>query len=259
MNQLQTCQLYLFKDFHPPPDGARATRTLRLVTTMHAGYAGTFTCDGPCGRQRLTAAEFSKRQITLHRTDRKPLKCKQCVADAAKLERDAAELRAKTRDLAIAGGEGETGATCGSGAGESGDGGKVEELTCIGCRKSLPTSSFTSTQIGKARKGKRGSPKCRACVEEGAAAEAKANEERAKKKLESARAASDAAFSLRGRRRTGGRGASAASVAARLAAATQETALEAEAVTGLRAVKGGSRAGRGRWSARGRGRGRSRR
>lgn len=32
------------------------------------GYAGVFDCKGPCGRMRITAASFSKRQLELYRS-----------------------------------------------------------------------------------------------------------------------------------------------------------------------------------------------
>jgi len=244
---------------------ARPLRARRFVVAMNNGYAGNFNCGGPCGRVRLTAAEFSRRQLTLFRGGEltkagKVLRCKRCVEAAASAERAAA---AKRHAESSAGADESAGsqpasATASAAAPTGGKEPEAQCFTCVACRHSLPGARFTRNQISKAKKGKRNSPKCQDCVRAQAEAEASTVEAKRESRLADARAGAQAAFhNSRGSRK--GRGG-AAGVAARLAAATAETAAEAEAVTGLRAVRGGSRAGRGgRWSSRGRRRGRGRR
>eukprot|EP00529_Nitzschia_sp_RCC80_P037775 CAMPEP_0113468448 /NCGR_PEP_ID=MMETSP0014_2-20120614/15360_1 /TAXON_ID=2857 /ORGANISM="Nitzschia sp." /LENGTH=73 /DNA_ID=CAMNT_0000360837 /DNA_START=33 /DNA_END=250 /DNA_ORIENTATION=- /assembly_acc=CAM_ASM_000159 len=60
-------------------------------------WAGNFDCEGGCRRKRLMAEEFSSKALDRYRKTGHPIKCKQCVADAEKAERDAAEARRKQK------------------------------------------------------------------------------------------------------------------------------------------------------------------
>lgn len=186
-------------------------------------WAGTFDC-GTCRRKRLMGEEFSKKALERHRKDDSPLKCKQCVAAAEKLEREKAEARRKKDS--------------------SGEGALSIDITeetraCSGsCGKTLSQSSFNRNQWAKGE----GKSRCRECVEksvqEEGANQSKAKDDkimRARQDVEDAKASGDSS-----------RIVTAESVVA---------ALEAEKVTGLKPIKLGRGRGRG-VGGRGRGRGR---
>ena len=70
-------------------------------------WAGNYDCEGPCRRKRLMAEEFSKKALERYRKQiRQPqgkpmiLRCKQCVAEAERLEREAAAAKKKKKKAA---------------------------------------------------------------------------------------------------------------------------------------------------------------
>ncbi|CAJ1952927.1 unnamed protein product [Cylindrotheca closterium] len=182
-------------------------------------WAGNFDCEGPCRRKRLMAEEFSKKALERHRNQiRQPqnkpiiLRCKQCIAEAERLEREAsAKKKAQTQA---------------NGTGGSSE--KEESRKCGSCGKVLPQSAFNRNQWSKGE----GKSRCRQCVEESIKQEAQQQSQSktdqiaaAKLKVEQARKSKSAS--------------------AILAAESELAALEAEKVTGLKPVRMGTGGGRG--------------
>ena len=199
-----------------------------------AGWAGTFTCCGPCGRKRLVAAEFSKAQITKKQKDEAAeIKCKQCVEAAQQAERDAAKKKAEAAapkdcgpvDAATAANKSEAVIDVTDAAPT------VPELhECASCKKSLAADKFNRTQLVQKGPGKQ---RCRECVEKAEASTAGAAKEKQDAGIEEARKALKQA-------EIGG------NAAATLVAASKLAALEGEKVTGLKPVVLGKGRGRGR-------------
>lgn len=162
-------------------------------------WAGSFDC-GTCRRKRLMGEEFSKKALERHRRDDAPLKCKQCVAAAEKVEREKAAASRR-----------------GAAADEEGD----ESRKCSGkCSRVLSKSVFNRNQWSKGE----GKSRCRDCVEQSvkdeSAQQSKSKEDNiaaARKTVEEARASGNAQKII--------------------AAECKLAALEAEKVTGLKPVK----------------------
>lgn len=188
-------------------------------------WAGNFDCEGPCRRKRLMAEAFSKKALEKHRKQirgllNKPniiLRCKECVAEAERMEREAAAANQKKSPSAPKNGNGRT---------------EEENRKCGACAKELPQSSFNRNQWSKGH----GKSRCRSCVEQSVKMEAqqqsRSKEDQisaAKKKVEQAKQSGFAS--------------------AILAAESELAALEAERVTGLKPVcmaAGGRGGGRGK-------------
>ena len=215
-----------------------------------AGWAGSFECSGPCGRKRLVAAEFSKKQLERRQKDpAAAVKCKQCVEAAAAEERQQAAARQAQRAASGAAvGAAATAATVASEAGApAGDGSVAIDVTdgeapvlheCSSCARRLLGEAFNRTQLSKGA----GKMRCRECVEKSEQASASASSQKNEATIEEARAALQKA-EISG------------SAAQTLAASSRLAALEAEKVTGLKPVVLGKR-GRGRggsWRGRGKG------
>lgn len=139
-------------------------------------WAGTFECEGPCRRKRLTASEFSKKAIEKYQKSirsSKPhkMRCKKCVEDAERKEREAAEQR---RKLAAEEESSNTTATT-----------AFETHPCSGaCKRTLPVSSFNRNQLSKKEKAR-----CRECVEKAIEEEKRCNEEKLQKEIADAKEA----------------------------------------------------------------------
>ena len=172
------------------------------------------------------AEEFSAKALDRYRKTGHPLKCKQCVADAEKAERDAAEARRKQKMAAVTGSDGA-------------DGKEEEEVRqCAGsCQKQLPQSSFNRNQWGKGE----GKSRCRKCVEQSLEDDKTQQSQSKQQKIDAARAKVEKLKKTPGTKPQD-----------IVAAESELAALEAEKVTGLKPIRLGS--GRG---GRGRGRGRS--
>eukprot|EP00529_Nitzschia_sp_RCC80_P033825 CAMPEP_0113502452 /NCGR_PEP_ID=MMETSP0014_2-20120614/33562_1 /TAXON_ID=2857 /ORGANISM="Nitzschia sp." /LENGTH=207 /DNA_ID=CAMNT_0000397241 /DNA_START=33 /DNA_END=656 /DNA_ORIENTATION=- /assembly_acc=CAM_ASM_000159 len=195
-------------------------------------WAGNFDCEGGCRRKRLMAEEFSSKALDRYRKTGHPLKCKQCVADAEKAERDAAEARRKQKMAA----------SSGNGGGDGKE--EAEEVRqCAGsCQKQLQQSSFNRNQWGKGE----GKSRCRTCVEQSLEDEKTQQSQSKQGKIDAARA------KVENLKQTPGTKPQDI-----VAAESELAALEAEKVTGLKPIRLGSGRGRGRGrSGGGRGRGR---
>jgi hypothetical protein len=200
------------------------------VTTER--WAGNFDCSGPCRRKRLIGDEFSKKALERYRKDTSGnLKCKQCVEEAAKQERHAAEARRKAKEEA---GQGSSATN-----GQSEEGSETQQNACAGpCGRSLPDSAFNRNQLAKKDKAR-----CRECVEKAIEEENNAN----KSKLDSQIAEAKEAL-----KNAEARKAPSTEI---FKAANHLASLEAQKVTGLKPTKMGRGRGRGRSGARVGGRG----
>jgi hypothetical protein len=139
-----------------------------------------------------------------------PLKCKQCVQLAEEEERKQAAAKRAA-------------------AGNTPNDQDGETRTCAGCNKSLEFSFYNKNQWNKGE----GKSKCRACVEQAVAEEAKQQASSKQAKLQAAREKA-AQANAKG---------NASEI---LKAESELSALEAEQVTGLKPVKMGRGGGRGR-------------
>ena len=119
-------------------------------------WAGNFEC-GDCGRKRLPAAEFSKKQLQRGLTR---LRCKQCVESAQEKERQAAQ--AKAAAIAV-----------------DGEAAAAEKLKCIACKGELPAANFSRSQRTKPAAQRR----CVAYVEAAEQKEKDAVQARSEEKL----------------------------------------------------------------------------
>ena len=201
-------------------------------------WAGNFDCEGPCRRKRLMAEEFSNKALEKYRKQiRQPqgkpmiLRCKQCVAEAERLEREAAAKKKEAQQTT-------------SRPADDSNGKEEESRECAACSKVLPHSTFNRNQWSKGD----GKSRCRQCVEESIQNEAQQQSQSrsdqivaAKEKVEQAK--------------------KSGSASAILAAESELAALEAEKVTGLKPVRmaaggrGGNKAPWKRGGGSGRGRG----
>lgn len=168
-------------------------------------WAGNFDCVGPCRRKRLMAEAFSKKALEKYRNQiRQPqaqpmiLRCKLCVAESERLERDASAKK--------------------KAASSSSE--KEESRKCGTCDKVLPQSAFNRNQWSKGE----GKSRCRQCVEESIQKDAQNQNQSktdqiaaVKQKVEQAR--------------------KSGSASAILAAESELAAFEAEKVTGLKPVR----------------------
>ena len=200
-----------------------------------AGWAGSFECSGPCGRKRMVAADFSKKQVERRQKDpAAAVKCKQCVEAVAAEERQQAAARQAQRAASEA-------------AVPAGSGSVTVDVTdseapvlheCSSCARRLGAEAFNRTQLVKGV----GKMRCRECVEKSEQASVSASSQKSESGIEEARVALQKA-EISG------------SAAQTLAASSRLAALEAEKVTGLKPVVLGKR-GRGRggsWRGRGKG------
>ena len=195
-------------------------------------WAGNFDCEGGCQRKRLMAEEFSAKALDRYRKTGQPLKCKKCVADAERAERDAAEARRKQKMETASSHDG----------GNNEDGGAEEVRQCAGsCQRQLPQSSFNRNQWGKGE----GKSRCRACVEKSLEDDQAQRNQSKQDKIDAARVKVETLKKTPGTK-----------PADIVAAESELAALEAEKVTGLKPVRLGSGRGGRRGGGRGRGRGR---
>lgn len=220
-----------------------------VTITSTDQWSGQFDCTGPCRRQRLVGAEFSKKALERHRrgggTGARAssggggtLRCKQCVAAAEaeerRVARERSEARARTAAASASAGDGADAGVGvdgggGSGAGKAQEGAAAAPVACAACRRSLPPTSYNRSQLSKPPGGAR----CRSCVEAAAAGEANSAKQAGQTKIDDAKRAIEDA-ERRGDNR------------AKLAAESVLSALEAEVVTGLKPVALGRGRGRGR-------------
>jgi hypothetical protein len=182
-------------------------------------WAGDFSCSG-CGRQRLIADDFSKKQQDKFRKGGVAA-CKSCVDSKAEAERSAAAARQPVD---------------GAGAASAG-GAEGEHQPCAACSRSLSASLFNRTQLSKGP----GKQRCRECVEAAEADAAKAGSASLQADIEEARVALQQAEV-------------SGDAASRLKASSKLAALEGQKVTGLKPIVLGRGRGRGRGGGRGRGR-----
>eukprot|EP00516_Mucochytrium_quahogii_P001861 CAMPEP_0203760638 /NCGR_PEP_ID=MMETSP0098-20131031/13895_1 /ASSEMBLY_ACC=CAM_ASM_000208 /TAXON_ID=96639 /ORGANISM=" , Strain NY0313808BC1" /LENGTH=189 /DNA_ID=CAMNT_0050654295 /DNA_START=115 /DNA_END=687 /DNA_ORIENTATION=+ len=172
--------------------------------------AGDFQCTA-CQRKRLPASQFSKRQaqqaLDKSRTHPQRLLLARCKECVAKEE--AAQVSAAKKE-----------------GGDSKDDAELGEFKCKSCKQLLSGSCFSKNQRAKAQKGQ--PVRCTSCVQKAEAKELQASQDKAAAERKSMEKLS----------KSGG-------VAAALAAACNETAAEAEAVTGIKATRRGRGRGRG--------------
>jgi len=185
--------------------------THRMAARAVSGqqWAGNFECE-ECGRKRLPAAEFSRKQLQKGGTR---LRCKRCVDKAQELERRVALEKAANEQSQ-----------------SSVEGEEADLLKCCTCSKELMASHFSRSQRQKHESQRR----CSTCVERAEQDEKNAIKTTNEGKLREARLAAKRA-DLPG-----------VSAKERLAALSAEAAVEAELVTGLRATRLGRGRGRGR-------------
>eukprot|EP00164_Ancoracysta_twista_P012067 GFYU01018820.1.p1 GENE.GFYU01018820.1~~GFYU01018820.1.p1 ORF type:complete len:215 (-),score=50.02 GFYU01018820.1:100-744(-) len=196
---------------------------------LAASWAGNFDCHGGCERKRLVAAEFSKKMLEKRRMDSLfKIKCKMCVENVQKAERDAAKAKQAAAAASVS-------VTSGDGGQE--DAGPEERHKCSACKDELPEGNFNKNQL---RKGP-GKQRCRDCVEKA--------EEKASKDLEAKRLAASASANAAANN-------PALEGKDKLQAEALSAALEGELVTGLKPIKLGSGRGRGGRGGSWRGRGR---
>jgi hypothetical protein len=190
-------------------------------------WAGNYDCS-ICRRKRLVGSEFSKKSLDKYRKSNgtHPLKCKKCVAETESKERG---LAASKRE-----------ASAGSSSLKNNNGSDADvPVTCGSCKKKLLPSFYNKNQLSKGE----GKGRCRSCVEDSIANEAKSLKDAKEDKI--ARAKEKVRLAEK-------RG----NVAATVKAEAELAALEAEIVTGLKPVvlgrgkkgysRGGGRGGRGR-------------
>jgi hypothetical protein len=185
-------------------------------------YAGDFGC-GACHRKRLTAASFSKSMAAKYRADPSALiKCIDCVALQTEQEcRIAAE---KAASLC-------TPSTTGDQVVAFPD--QAESRECCACQCSLPPTSFSAKQRRKCV----GESRCTECVAAREAEDVRAGSIRRSQALQTAQGIAQDANS--------------GSQCQKLHVLTEESAAEAEYVTGLKPIRIGRGRG-GSWRARGR-------
>ncbi|KAG5188865.1 hypothetical protein JKP88DRAFT_267459 [Tribonema minus] len=178
-----------------PQVDAPTLSVAEIMTDAVGGqWAGNYECSC-CGKKRLTAASFSRKQLDKRRQNESlQLKCKDCVDAAAREERDKAVAKAAAVAAEVP--------VAAEGAAQSHTGG-ASLLTCCRCKAQLPHSAFTNTQAHRAETGKGGGGKCRDCTAAAEAEEHAAAEARGSVKLQTAQRASASAAG-RGR---GGAGA----------------------------------------------------
>lgn len=195
---------------------------------------GEYACTGPCGGKRLIADKFSKSSLTNHKLHNKPLRCKQCIAEAQKQEQGVSATGVEDAKVSVESSESTN---------SSGDpGGECSTVhPCSACSKSLPASSFNRNQLNKGE----GKQRCKECVQIAEMAAATAVEEGKATKLAQAE-----------ERLRLAEAASPKNTAEVLAAASALAALEAQAVTGMTPAT--RRGGGGKGGGGGRGRGRDR-
>ena len=192
---------------------------------MSEKWAGDFSC-GTCGRKRLIAADFSKKQLEKRSKDlTADIKCKQCVESAAAEERAEAAKRAADKAAALP--SPSTKELAGSSA--DADAPATEQHVCSSCRQSLLAAAFSRAQLFKGEKRR-----CQSCVADAEKADASAATESRTLELEAARQAL---------KKLEVSGASALEVAKAFA---KVSALEGQQVTGLKPVILGRGRGRGR-------------
>ena len=191
-------------------------------------WAGDFDCS-ICRRKRLTASEFSKKNLDDHRKHGKALKCTArataSIADARNMEKSEED-----GDSTIASST------------------SASTIMCTNCQQVLPAIEFSKTQRRNAMSSgsSGGKVKCLKCVVELEKTALMDVANAKQEKLKEAKAALDEA--MRGSDKV-----------AQLKATTHYAALEAEIVTGIKPkILGDSGRGRGRGGGRGGGRGRSR-
>ena len=193
-----------------------------------AAWAGSYECCGPCGRKRLVAQEFSKKQIEKKQKDESAkVTCKQCVEAAAAEERNQAAARQAERQKS----QPATAIDISDGAAPA-----PQLHACATCAKELSADAFNRTQLSKGA----GKQRCRACVEKAEATSASESTEKKEAAIEEARKALQKAEV-------------SGSAVEKLKAASQLSALEGEKVTGLKPVilgKGGRGRGGGSWRGR---------
>ncbi|CAM9535587.1 unnamed protein product [Choristocarpus tenellus] len=190
------------------------------MDAVRGSWAGDYPCCA-CRRKRLTAKDFSGKQLDKLRAGKlklEELRCKICITSAQEAERArASEVR-----------------------------GTVEgnPLVCSVCLKEKLPRFFSNTQARKPD----ASRKCKDCSANMEMAEMQASEVARGARMRDAQEAVARADKI-------SKGATGA--AARLKAASAECALEAEKVTGMRPIMGaglrGRGGGRGSWRGRGRG------
>jgi hypothetical protein len=121
--------------------------TSQVALAQHgkdAAWAGSFVCCGPCGRKRLVAAEFSKKQLEKRaREPETPVKCKQCVEAVAAEERKQAAARQAERITAT------PAAGSSAPAVDISDKGADALQVCTSCGRSLARDSFNRSQLVK--------------------------------------------------------------------------------------------------------------
>ena len=155
-------------------------------------------------------SEFSRNALELYRKSNKPLRCKSCVEQAQRAERDAASSRAAPTSVF-------TGKATDGGAAEAG---AETPLKCSACTEDRPPNAFNKTQLRKPGDKRR----CRECVAQAEDAEKAAL---ASSKVDKLAAAEK-------RVAEAGKGGNAVE---KLQAAAALSALQAEAVTGLKPTK----------------------
>ena len=194
-----------------------------------AKWAGDFSCS-TCGRKRLIAADFSKKQLEKRSKDLSAsIKCKQCVESEAQTERAEAAARAAQKAATANGSPMDVSDPAADAATSSSS---EEMLMCSSCKLSLRAGAFSRAQTFKGDKRR-----CLECVSKAEQSEASAASARRDEELEAARKAL---------KEVEAKGGSALEVAKAFA---KVSALEGQKVTGLKPVV----LGRGRGRAAGRG------
>jgi Stc1 domain len=153
------------------------------------------------------ATEFSKNALELYRKQDKPLRCKQCVQEAAAQEREAS-VKASANAIAS------------SSAAEADPGAEATRI-CAACQETRPQSSYNRNQWNNKKEGV---SRCIRCIDAAAATEVTQSATALTAKLQAAEVAVEAA------KRTGNTGKI-------LQAESVLSALQAEQVTGLKPVR----------------------
>ncbi len=136
-------------------------------------WAGNFDCS-ICRRKRLVGSEFSKKALEKYRKSGHPLKCKTCVTEQERKER---ALAASKREAA---------ASISNKSKANSDGDEKSDgvpVTCASCKQKLLPSFYNRNQLSKGE----GKARCRSCVEEAIANEAKHSKESKDQKIAKAK------------------------------------------------------------------------
>eukprot|EP00755_Sulcionema_specki_P019175 Sspe_Gene.68764::Locus_40542_Transcript_1_1_Confidence_1.000_Length_708::g.68764::m.68764 len=109
------------------------------------GKSGMYNCSGPCGRARLIAAEFSKKQLEKWRTGTSSTEiyCKKCTEAKTMAEREKAAESSSSKESKPPPYE------------------IPDELKCHRCERVFPSSTYSKTQLRKVREG---TQRCLECV-----------------------------------------------------------------------------------------------